>query len=165
MIAQYLMISRNMQAQIAYGMHFAVTCSEDSPRWAGVAVDAQQLRDSYMGDALMAGMKTICSVWPRGPVDPDFNAPLHSEVPTLLLSGGNDPVTPAAYGERAAQELHARQTYHVARSGSWAARGGLHAAAGRTVHRQRACSPNDDLKCLKNVAPTPFMLSTTATAP
>jgi pimeloyl-ACP methyl ester carboxylesterase len=33
-------------------------------------------------------------------VDPDFHAPLKSNIPTLLLSGGNDPVTPPANGER-----------------------------------------------------------------
>lgn len=164
MIAQYLTISRSMQSQIAYGMHFAVTCSEDSPRWSGIAIDADKLRDSYMGDALMEGMKTICAVWPRGPVDADFNAPLRSDVPTLLLSGGNDPVTPAGYGERAAKSFT----------------NGRHIVLPGQGHGQLAvsCMPRlvaqfietraltaDDLKCLKDVGPTPFMLSTTATAP
>ncbi len=164
MIAQYLMISRNMQAQIAYGMHFAVTCSEDAPRWPGVAVDSQQLRDSYMGDALMAGMKTICSVWPRGPVDADFNAPLHSDVPTLLLSGGNDPVTPAAYGELAAKSFsHGR---HIKLPGQGHGQLAVSCMPRLVAQFIEARSlANDDLKCLKNVVPTPFMLSTTATAP
>ena len=41
----------------------------------------------------------MCSSWPRGPIDSDFHAPLHSDVPVLLLSGSDDPVTPPAYAE------------------------------------------------------------------
>jgi pimeloyl-ACP methyl ester carboxylesterase len=164
MIAQYLMISRNMQSQIAYGMHFAVTCSEDSLRWSGEKVDADKLRESYMGDALMEGMTTICAAWPRGPVDPDFNAPLHSDVPTLLLSGGNDPVTPAAYGERAAQGFSNGR--HIVLRGQ--GHGQLTVSCmPRLVAQfiQERSLADADLKCLDNVVPTPFMLSTTATAP
>ena len=43
----------------------------------------------------------LCADWPRGPLDKDLHAPLHSDVPVLLLSGGNDPVTPPANGEQA----------------------------------------------------------------
>jgi pimeloyl-ACP methyl ester carboxylesterase len=164
MIAQYLMISRNLQAQIAYGMHFAVTCSEDAPRWSTVDVDAQQLRESYMGDALMSGMQTICSVWPRGPVDPDFNAPLRSDVPTLLLSGGNDPVTPAAYGERAAASFaHGRHIMLRGQGHGQLAVGCMPRLVAQFIAERQLA--NDELKCLDNVVPTPFMLSTTATAP
>ena len=44
----------------------------------------------------------VCGVWPRGPVDADFHAPLHSAVPALLLSGSDDPVTPPAYARAGA---------------------------------------------------------------
>ena len=47
----------------------------------------------------------ICKLWPRGPVDPDLHTALHSDVPTLLLSGEADPVTPPADAERAARGL------------------------------------------------------------
>lgn len=164
MIAQYLMISRSMQTQIAYGMNFSVTCSEDAPHWAAAPVDADELRRSYLGDSLMTGMTTVCSVWPRGPVDEDFNAPLRSDVPTLLLSGGNDPVTPAAYGERAARSFtHGR---HITLQGQ--GHGQLAVSCMPRLVAQfienRELS-DTDVKCLDNVVPTPFMLSTTATAP
>ena len=41
-------------------------------------------------------LQSLCEVWPRGPIDADLHAPLKSDVPVLLLSGGNDPVTPPA---------------------------------------------------------------------
>lgn len=164
MIAQYLMISRSMQTQIAYGMNFSVTCSEDAPQWAEVPIDAEALRRSYLGDSLLTGMTTVCSVWPRGLVDRDFHAPLQSEVPALLLSGGNDPVTPASYGERAVKGFtHGR---HIVLRGQ--GHGQLAVSCMPRLVAQfleKRVLSDADIKCLDNVVPTPFMLSTTATAP
>jgi pimeloyl-ACP methyl ester carboxylesterase len=39
-------------------------------------------------------------VWPRGRRPPDFNEPVRSDRPVLLLSGEFDPVTPPRYGEQ-----------------------------------------------------------------
>ena len=53
----------------------------------------------------MDAFSEICKLWPRGPVDEDLHAPLQSDIPTLLLSGEADPVTPPADAERAARGL------------------------------------------------------------
>jgi len=58
-----------------------------------------------MGTAQLDALALICRIWPHGPVDPDLHAPLHSGVPALLLSGGDDPVTPPAYAAEAARGL------------------------------------------------------------
>jgi pimeloyl-ACP methyl ester carboxylesterase len=164
MLAQYLMIQHNMESQIANGMHFAVTCSEDSQRWAEQPADTQPAKDAYLGSALMFGMSSICSAWPRGPVDKDFNEPLHSDVPALLLSGGNDPVTPAAYGERAAAGFkHGRHIVLPGQGHGQLAVGCMPRLVAQFID-QRALA-DSDLKCLQNVAPAPFMLSTTAPGP
>src|SRR5918993_581059 len=92
--AQYLRVESDLEEQIAAGMHFAVVCSEDAPRWDRENVSEQQLAKTYLGTAFMRAMRAVCEQWPRGPVDPDFGAPLQSSVPTLILSGSNDPVTP-----------------------------------------------------------------------
>ena len=164
MLAQYLMIRHSMETQIANGMHFAVTCSEDSQRWAEQEADPKAVQDAYLGGALMAGMSAICSVWPRGPVDEDFNAPLHSAVPALLLSGGNDPVTPAAYGTRAAKGFaNGRHIILPGQGHGQLAVGCMPRLVAQFIE-QRALA-NTDLKCLESVAPSPFMLSATATSP
>jgi len=67
--------TRELQASLATGMHYAVVCTEDLP-----FMDA---------DAARA----------------DFHALLDSDVPTLILSGEADPVTPPAYGDRLTQTL------------------------------------------------------------
>jgi len=156
--AQYLMIERNTTAQLAQAMHFSVVCSEDAPLWGPELPAGGTDAATYLGAGFMAGLRAICAVWPRGPVDQDFNAPLHSDVPVLILSGGNDPVTPPDYGVRALPAFE----------------NGRHLVLDGQGHGQllNGCMPNvvaqfvrtakaDALavECLKNVVPAPFLLS------
>lgn len=46
-----------------------------------------------------------CRQWKRADIAPDFRSPLESDIPTLLLSGAYDPVTPPETGERVARSL------------------------------------------------------------
>ena len=46
-----------------------------------------------------------CRGWHSGDVGDDFRQPVHSEIPTLLLAGEFDPVTPPQWAYRAAQGL------------------------------------------------------------
>jgi pimeloyl-ACP methyl ester carboxylesterase len=56
-----------------------------------------------------------CDGWPRPPVPADFYAPVVSDKPVLLLSGGLDPVTPPAAGDEVARTLsHGR---HIVAAG------------------------------------------------
>ncbi|MEM9623773.1 MAG: alpha/beta hydrolase, partial [Pseudomonadota bacterium] len=56
-------------------------------------------RDMY--DTLAA----MCSVWPAGVRDQNMHTPLQSNIPTLLLSGEFDPITPPAWAQQAANGL------------------------------------------------------------
>jgi pimeloyl-ACP methyl ester carboxylesterase len=162
--AQYLMIKRSADTQIAYGMHFAVLCSEDAPRWPQQGVTDAMLQQTYMGTAFMAGVKAICEAWPRGPVDADFNSPLQSPVPTLILSGGNDPVTPQQYGERALRGFSKARHLVLADQGHGQLATGC---MPRVLTRFIAVADPDNLdtRCLDSVASAPFMLSRSGPAP
>ena len=162
--AQYLMIKRSLDTQIANGMHFAVVCSEDAPRWHERPVADTELAKTYLGDTFMQAMRTICEQWPRGPVDDGFGKPLQSEIPTLVLSGGNDPVTPARYGEQILPGL--KNSRHLVLDGQ----GHGQIAVGcmpRVVAEFIAAGTvkSLDAECLKTVAPAPFLLSRSAPAP
>jgi len=102
---QYLMTTRSIGDSIAIGMHNAVMCTEDVPRYAPAALDAAALDATYMGSLLVDTMETVCSVWPEGLADEDLTQPLETSIPTLLLSGGADPITPPGYATRAAAGL------------------------------------------------------------
>lgn len=162
--AQYLMIKRSLGKQIANGMHFAVVCSEDAPRWSESNVSEASLAQTYMGASFMAAMKMVCEQWPRGPVDAEFSKPLVSATPTLILSGGNDPVTPARYGEEVRRGLS--KSRHLVLAGQ----GHGQIAVGcmpRLVAEFIASGSVDgiDDECTKTVAPAPFLLSRSAPAP
>jgi len=162
--AQYLMIRNNLEKQIANGMQFAVVCSEDAPRWKQSNVSEASLAKTYMGSSFMEAMRIVCEHWPRGPVDPDFSKPLVSALPTLILSGGNDPVTPARYGEQV--HLGLSKSKHLVLAGQGHGQIGT-GCVPRLVAEFIAAGDVDkiDDACIKTVAPAPFLLSRSAPAP
>lgn len=85
---------------IAWGMHFAVVCSEDQP-----LVDALPPGPSGPFAALGAWVGQTCADWPRAALPEGYRAIPRSAAPVLLLSGGIDPVTPPRHGERVAAAL------------------------------------------------------------
>ncbi len=101
--AQYQMTTSSLSESLALGMHNAVMCSEDVPFYDASRIDGAALDASFIGPLQLAAIEAMCSVWPRGPVDADFKEPLATGIPTLLLSGGADPVTPPSYADLAAQ--------------------------------------------------------------
>jgi pimeloyl-ACP methyl ester carboxylesterase len=98
---QFLMTLRTFDEIASYGMHNSVVCTEDVPFFDTVKIDRAKLETTFLGAVQVDALQSICEGWPRGPLDADLHAPLRSDVPVLLLSGGNDPVTPPANGEKA----------------------------------------------------------------
>jgi pimeloyl-ACP methyl ester carboxylesterase len=103
--AETLMMARQIRDQLASGMQNSVVCSEDVPFFHLSDAQRQRIGQTYQGTDQLDALAEICSIWPRGPVDADLHAPLHSAVPTLLLSGEADPVTPPADAQRLARGL------------------------------------------------------------
>lgn len=103
--AQFQMTLMSMVDAIALGMHNAIMCTEDVPFYDAALIDRAALDASYMGPVQLDALEAICSVWPAGPIDEDFKQPLSTEIPTLLLSGGVDPITPPRYADMAARNL------------------------------------------------------------
>jgi pimeloyl-ACP methyl ester carboxylesterase len=103
--AQALRIEHSLKEALSFGMHNSVVCSEDAPRFGTLAPLLAELDATYLGGDQMRALALICELWPAGPVDADFHAPLDVEAPTLLLSGEHDPITPPRYAEALAAEL------------------------------------------------------------
>ncbi|MEE4301317.1 MAG: alpha/beta fold hydrolase [Pseudomonadales bacterium] len=99
--AQAMLIMANLGEALATGMHNSVVCSEDLP-FVDAPPDAS---DTYLGNAQLAVLQAMCEVWPQGVVDADLREPFVSDVPALVLSGSEDPVTPPENGRVAAQQL------------------------------------------------------------
>lgn len=94
-------VARGAEGSLSRTMQWSVICAEDADRYVPDAADAGTVLGAQMAPALFAACKT----WPRGERPADFNQPLRSDVPALLLSGEIDPVTPPAYAERVLKGL------------------------------------------------------------
>jgi pimeloyl-ACP methyl ester carboxylesterase len=106
----------------------------------------------------------ICKVWPRGPVDADLHDPLKSEVPTLLLSGEADPVTPPADAERAALGFaHHRHLILPGEGHGQLATGCVPRLMAEFL--ATAAPEKLDAACLEGHVPAPFFVSMTGPAP
>ena len=103
--SQYMMTAIAMTDALSLGMHNAVMCTEDVPFYDKLTIDYDGLEASYMGLFQLEALEAICSVWPAGPIDEGFKAPLATDLPVLLLSGDADPITPPRYADLAAVDL------------------------------------------------------------
>jgi pimeloyl-ACP methyl ester carboxylesterase len=103
--AQFLLLSRSYSDVVAAGMNNTVACTEDLAFYTPKEDERARLENTFLGTAQLDALLAICKIWPHGPIDPDFHAPLHSDVPVLLLSGSDDPVTPPAYAAQARRGL------------------------------------------------------------
>ena len=79
-------------------MHNSVVCAEDVPFFDERSIDRARLARPISARRNSTACEPCAALWPHGPVDADLHAPLVTQVPVLLLSGSDDPVTPAAYG-------------------------------------------------------------------
>jgi pimeloyl-ACP methyl ester carboxylesterase len=160
--AQLLMLGANLDEQVAYGMNAAVVCTEDVPFFG--PVDRAALAKTYFGATQLEGLEALCDGWPRGVMDADLRAPLHSAVPALLLSGEADPVTPPESGARAARGFS--DVRHVVVPGQ--GHGQLTVAcAPRLVAAflDAGTARGLDVRCLESAAPAPFFIDASGPAP
>jgi pimeloyl-ACP methyl ester carboxylesterase len=164
LVAQSLMLARQLREQIAIGMQMSVLCSEDVPFYAAARIDRASLAQTYQGMDQIDALQQICELWPRGPVDRDLHARMRSNLPTLLLSGEADPVTPAADATRVATGLTRHR--HLILDGE--GHGQLATACVPRLIAQFLDVPDPqrlDTSCLAGHRAPPFFVSTTGPSP
>jgi pimeloyl-ACP methyl ester carboxylesterase len=162
--AQFLMVNRSYGDVVAYGMHNSIVCTEDVAFWDLTKVNRAELEKTYLGTAQLDGLKSICSIWPHGPIDPDFHAELRSDVPALLLSGGDDPVTPPTDAEQAKRGF--AHGLHVVIEGF--GHGQLTAPCVDRVMANfvaKGAVEGLDVSCVKNDVPMPFFITVGGPSP
>lgn len=104
--AQFTRITESLSDEISDGMHHSVVCAEDEPFFDATEI-ARDNRNAFLGDQVTEALAAACAAWPRGTIPEDFKTAVESEVPTLLLSGEADPVTPPEYADQVARTLPA----------------------------------------------------------
>lgn len=89
--------------RLAAGFFLSVSCTEDVPY---LPKDfAPLVAGTFGGDYRLRQQTQACSVWPRGDVSQQHRRPTKSDIPSLILSGEFDPVTPPTGGEEVARGL------------------------------------------------------------
>jgi pimeloyl-ACP methyl ester carboxylesterase len=162
--AQTVMTARQVADQIASGMQNTVICSEDVPYFAAAGIDRAAIARTYQGADQLDAVLEICKLWPRGPVDADLHSPLASDIPTLLLSGEADPVTPPADAERAAQRLARHR--HLILSGEGHGQVNTGCVPKLMAEFLDTAAPATlDASCLEGHRPAPFFVSMAGPAP
>lgn len=159
-LAQRLDISDD----IALGMHNSVVCTEDAPFYPEPSELNQELENTYMGAEWLSGLRALCAEWPRGELKQDFKDPLHSEIPTLLLSGERDPITPPAYGERLGSTLTNARHLVVPARGHHV---GVQGCTPDIIARFVAAASSDSLEagCLDRLNPVPLFVDPNGPSP
>ncbi|MEM1435570.1 MAG: alpha/beta hydrolase [Pseudomonadota bacterium] len=156
--AQALRVIDQLTSTMAYGMHNAVVCTEDVPYFDFDPVAMrEQLAATYLGPEQVDALQAICAVWPAGVIDPGFKAPLESAVPTLLLSGEFDPITPPANAEAVLPGLsNARHLVAPGQGHGVIARGCVPRLLREFIE---AADPAAlDAECLERLTPDPFFV-------
>ena len=100
----YVTRARALETQIARGVHLGVYCAEDLPfvDWA----QAERLAaGTRIAGYLIDQYRRACEIWPKGTLPAGFREPVQSNVPTLLMAGRRDPVTPPRTAETVARTL------------------------------------------------------------
>jgi pimeloyl-ACP methyl ester carboxylesterase len=160
----YGLTLRSLEQSIAAGMHNSVVCTEDIPFVQDANVDRATLAATYLGNATYDLLKTVCRIWPRGPLDADLRTPLRSAVPVLLLSGSDDPVTPPAYAIAAMRGLS--RSRHVLLAGEGHGQVGVRCMDRVLEDFLRATDPAKlDTTCLAKRVAAPFLTTLAGPAP
>ena len=145
------------EPNMSVGMQLSVICAEDAPRNTADELKAQA--DSTMfGKYVMTIQEQACKFWPRGAVDAAFYEALKSDIPTLVLSGEIDPVTPPTWGEQVASTLS--RSRHIVMPGTGHTAGGT--GCGQRIMREfveEGSVADLDTSCVSKVKRPAFFLS------
>ncbi len=154
LLAQNLEFADGVGENLAIGMHLSVICAEDIPRIT--PADMATLAKTFFGGALVTDFIRACSRWPKGAVPEDFYAPLVSQVPALVLSGGIDPATPPRHGALVASTLPNARHFVAPYLGHGVS---MHGCGPRLVQEFIKAGHARDLdgKCLERI-PRPFFV-------
>jgi pimeloyl-ACP methyl ester carboxylesterase len=89
---------------IAEGLYLCVTCTEDVPFISDDDI-ASWTKDTFMGDYRVVQQQNACAHWAKGTVSDNYFEPVTSDIPTFIISGYFDPVTPPSMGEEIVKTL------------------------------------------------------------
>lgn len=142
---------------IAEGMYLSVICAEDAdfdPAEQPTEGMPPNLLENNLRD--LEDLLELCRLWDVEQLGPPIDEPVMSDIPTLLLSGQFDPITPPANAAQAAETLETAYTFTFPNGshGSF----GLNPCAG-TIVADFLANPQVEPRaaCLNQLGPPDFV--------
>jgi pimeloyl-ACP methyl ester carboxylesterase len=102
-------LTRSKRNGLAVGLALSIWCAEDMQRLT--AIDTLSSR-SLLGVPVVPDIIAACDEWPHAAVAASFGARVSSAIPTLLMSGGRDPATPAYLADSVAKAFSHAERYN-----------------------------------------------------
>ena len=143
--------------RLAAGFFLSVTCTEDVPF---VSTDAEaSAAGTFGGTYRLEQQRAACKEWTRGTVSASHRQPTRPAIPTLLLSGELDPVTPPAGAEEVARSLS--KSRHVVIRNNGHPIGNAERCIGQMIGQflDRGSVEGLDQRCAAENPAPPFLLS------
>jgi len=99
------LVAQGEQGQGIYvALLFNIVCNEDIPKITE-SMFAKDARNDFGGNDSQLTWQTVCPVWPQYRPNEAFYKSVTANIPTLILSGNLDPVTPPGNGAYPAKSL------------------------------------------------------------
>ncbi|HMN58957.1 MAG TPA: alpha/beta fold hydrolase [Anaerolinea sp.] len=151
--SQYLLAGNSIGSSIDQGMFYAVLCSEDIP-----FLPPGGEPGDYFFYQIDEYWQAVCAEYPANPQAAADRAYPTLEIPTLIISGSADPITPPENGATAAQYLPNSRQIVMKGMGH----GNMQVGCVPDLIRQAledASVQQLDTTCIQRSAPLPFFLS------
>lgn len=161
LMGQSKLLTGDLSASIEGGMQMSVICTED----ASLLTPRPQDDDTLLGNELIKDFSAECKVWPHNPMPKDFHAAFKSSIPTLLISGERDPVTPPANADEVLKGLSDGRSLVVKGLGHAEA---INAGCMPDLVEQfvdKLQPKKLDAQCLKRIGPIPAFINFNGAAP
>ncbi len=139
---------------ISEGMRYSIVCNEDAH-----FISTEDITNAkpFFGMNMLKDFSDACAFWSKANLSENYNEPINSDVPTLLLSGNHDPVTPSHWAAMVAKNLtHSLQV--VAPGGNHSI--SMEGCVPKIIAQFIELGAGDGIKtdCVKNILPLPLVL-------
>jgi hypothetical protein len=153
-----LMDMLTFDREFSDGMYMSVICAEDADFvMEDAPLDGVRPIIADNGKDELQSMLDACASWSVEPLPPTVDEPVVSDIPTLLLSGHFDPVTPPWFADEAAKHLSNSYNY-VHPTGSHVVAFGDKCVDEIVIQFIDNPAQEPDTTCLSDLSPTTTML-------
>ncbi len=104
------MMSGMGDAGMTLGATLTILCSEEFSRFSEAEM-RERAEDGFEAGTFASMMYESCKLWPKAPLPQLYTQTLEQNMPTLILSGAVDPVTPPYWGEE--MKTHFPNSLHL----------------------------------------------------